>query len=113
MYEASRIRELRMAEGPGLVAVKPRLGLLIHGRHLFTEQWEDIVWGRPPHELGQLPMGVRVALDQEAALIALGTGASSKGGKPEAAFTRDYLFENLRRIRDFDYFAEIDVAMLE
>ena len=93
--------------------MEPKTGILIHGRHLQTAGWVNLVWGRPPDLLGQLPMGVLVAALENAMLIALGTGASEIDGKLEAEFTRDYLFDNFHRLSEFTAFLGFDLEHLE
>jgi hypothetical protein len=89
--------------------MKKNTGILIHGLHLQTKDWEKIVWGEPPNFLGILPKGVAVALEEKAKIIVFGTGASEKDGKKEAEFTRDYLFYRFLELERFPVFRGMDL----
>lgn len=90
--------------------VRKKTGVLIHGCHLQTiTDWDKIVWGDPPSLLGRLPKGVKVALEEKAELIVVGTGSSEACGKKEAEFTRDYLLHCFPKLNSFSDFQEINL----
>jgi len=83
-----------------------RIGILVHGRHLETKNWEEIVWGKPPTKLGSLPMMVLVALHrgvENIAKVVFGSGASEKDGLKESEYILRYLKNKMARIGEFDH----------
>ena len=91
---------------------KGKTGVLIHGLHLQTAGWEDVVWGTPPHLEGRLPRGVAVALEVRAEIIVLGTGASQANGKVEAEYIRDYLLEHFSELTQFSLFQGVNLESI-
>ena len=85
-----------------------RTGLICNGRHVGTENWEEIVWGKPPL-LGQLPQLIQVFLTERETAhvtkIIFGTGASKRGDMFEAECMLTLLFENFHRLPEFPQFA--------
>jgi hypothetical protein len=81
-----------------------KTGVLVHGCNLYTFQWNRIVWGKPPHELGRVPMGIFVAMLEQADLIAFGTGASTKDGLTESEATVQLLWERFDELQEFEIF---------
>lgn len=57
---------------------KTRTGVLIHGCHLQAAGWDEVVWGRDSKLMGRLPQGMLMALELNAELIVVGSGASSR-----------------------------------
>ena len=86
-----------------------RTGVLIHGLHLQTQGWEEIVWGRPPHLLGILPQGAAIALREKASIVVFGTGASERNGKKEAEVARDLLLDRFLDLAQFTDFQGVDL----
>lgn len=89
-----------------------RTGLICNGRHTGTENWEEIVWGRPPLLLGQIPKLIQLLLterEEEPAVIKIvfGTGASSRDGVLEADCMLNLLFENIEKLPKFSQFAHL------
>lgn len=84
-----------------------KTGVLVHGFNLHAENWENIVWGKPPFFLGRVPKGVLVALEEKADIMVFGTGASEKDGKKEAEYTRNYLVEHFSELAKFSAFRNI------
>lgn len=89
--------------------MKERTGVLIHGLHLQTKGWEEIVWGKPPYLLGRLPQGIAVALTEKAGIVVFGTGASERDGKKEAEVTRDFLLDHFLELSKFTDFQGVDL----
>ena len=89
-----------------------KTGVLIHGFNLEAEGWKDVVWGTPADAVGRLPKGVAVAVQQQAEVIVLGTGASKMDGKLEAEYTRDFLLEHFSELTQFQLFQGIDVKSI-
>lgn len=62
--------------------------ILIHGRHVETDGWEQVVLGSLARkQTGTLARGILEAYRQKADLIYFGTGASSKDGLFESEYT--------------------------
>jgi len=80
--------------------------VLVHGRHLGTRGWEEVVWGKAPDALGQVPKAILVALELGASLMIFSTGASERDGKKEGEYTLDYARERLSELSAFDAFRE-------
>ena len=55
-----------------------KTGILVHGFHLYSQNWQRIVWGDAPQNLGRLPQGLLTAHSMNADVIVLGTGASKR-----------------------------------
>lgn len=47
---------------------------MVHGFNLRAGDWERVVWGVEPNELGRVPKAILVALQQNASVLAFGTG---------------------------------------
>jgi hypothetical protein len=62
------------------------VAVLIHGCHLETKNWEAIVFGDELHE-GRATSGIAESLQQKAAFIIWGSGASEKEGMKESEYT--------------------------
>jgi hypothetical protein len=84
-------------------------GVLVHGCHLGALNWQGIMWGHPPDELGRVSKGVAVALQENAEVLIFGTGASEKDRKKEGEYTRDYLLDNFFKLKAFACFAAMDL----
>ena len=85
--------------------VSKQVGILVHGRHVESVDWEKLVWGEPPYRLGTLPMTALVALEaglENVAGIVLGTGASKKDGLLEAEYMKKFLLDHLENLSDFE-----------
>jgi hypothetical protein len=66
---------------------KSPTAVLIHGLHLQTDDWENVVWGDPlKGAWGSIPRGVEAAWNIQAKRIVWGTGASEKEGVKEAEY---------------------------
>lgn len=82
------------------------IGILVHGRHVQAEGWENLVWGEPPDKLGSVPTMVLEVLEAMRAdvytrAIVFGTGASEKDGLKEAEYTKRFLLEHLTELQEF------------
>ncbi len=84
-------------------------GVLVHGCHLWALNWQGIMWGHPPDELGRVSKGVAVALMEDAEVLIFGTGASEKNKKKEGEYTRDYLLDNFFKLKAFSTFEDLDL----
>ncbi len=79
-----------------------RTGILVHGCHVQAEDWERIVWGEPPYQLGRIPAAVLLAIKTEARMIIFGTGASqTPEGIKEGQATLNLLKERWDNLCDF------------
>lgn len=92
--------------------MKKKTGVLVHGFHLGSQNWQEIMWGSPPYLLGRLSKAALVALEEEAEIIVFGTGASEMNGKIEAQFILDYLLDtdNFIRLSEFVDFWTISLS---
>eukprot|EP00928_Gymnodinium_smaydae_P065307 TRINITY_DN48473_c0_g1_i1.p1 TRINITY_DN48473_c0_g1~~TRINITY_DN48473_c0_g1_i1.p1 ORF type:complete len:304 (+),score=44.45 TRINITY_DN48473_c0_g1_i1:48-959(+) len=92
------------------------LGILVHGCHLEADNWEEIVWGVPPMQLGRLPHAALLAWEERQHLVCLsiGTGAScTSTGELEGAYMLRMLFERFPRLTEFSAFEDVPIAKLE
>lgn len=55
-----------------------RTGVLIHGCHLDAAGWVDVVWGHGSERMGRLPQGLLTALELDADIVIVGSGASCR-----------------------------------
>ncbi|MDD9949350.1 MAG: YdcF family protein [candidate division Zixibacteria bacterium] len=85
-------------------AHRRRTGILVHGYNLHAGQWEDVTWGAPPERIGRVPMGVLVALSEQADVMVFGSGASEKDGLLESAATARLLWERFDELAGFTVF---------
>lgn len=79
------------------------IGILVHGRHLDTYKWEDLLLGNP-HQFGSLPMLVYVILTRgidSIDTILFGTGASQKEGLRESEYTKQFFIHHFDHILSF------------
>lgn len=76
--------------------------ILVHGRHLQTQDWETLVWGSG-NRIGSAPLGLYLAVSMNGQLF-FGTGASEKDGVPECVYTHRFLGDNLSRLTQFPEF---------
>lgn len=83
-----------------------RVGVLCNGRHVGTEDWEGVVWGRPP-KMGQIPKAIQAVIDFEAVLLVFGTGASEKDGVKEAQVMINFMLENSNKLTAFPFFQKM------
>eukprot|EP00903_Cladosiphon_okamuranus_P010536 g9966.t1 len=88
-----------------------RTGVLIHGCHLGAKGWRSVMWGNEEkQQLGRLPHGARLAWEENACVVVLGTGASELDGVVEGRYALEYLKRNWGRLREFDKaFAGVDL----
>lgn len=99
-------------------------GVLIHGCNLHIENWRYVAWGDPPEHIGRIPYGIMLALEWEAPVIVMGTGASEKifrfsgaevtGQKlVEAAYAYEYLKARFDELANFTLFRERYPAIID
>ncbi|MEE2994740.1 MAG: ElyC/SanA/YdcF family protein [Gemmatimonadota bacterium] len=93
-----------MAEEQAVTPPKKKSGVLVHGCNLHTYQWKRIVWGKPPYELGRVPKGIFIALQEKADVMVFGTGASEKDGLLEADATARLMWDKFDDLKDFAVF---------
>lgn len=87
------------------------IGVLIHGRHLQSKGWEQMVWsGQDASRLGTLPTAILAILDErlsEVSMITFGTGAShDSNGTLEAEVTKRFFIEKFDHLDDFPIIAD-------
>lgn len=94
-----------------------KIGILVHCRHLETENWEELVFGMPSVDiLGDQATLARVLLtlgaDEDIACIVFGRGPSFRDGLNEAEYAKKYLHDNFDRLQQFPtlhpLFAKLD-----
>jgi hypothetical protein len=93
-----------------------RIGILVHCRHLDTDAWEELVFGRPDQDkLGDQGTLARVVLSlessEELACIVFGRGGSWRDGLNEGEYSKQYLLDNLHRLREFPLLAPLLEAL--
>lgn len=88
---------------------KAKIGILSHGLHLLTPNWQELVWGIPPDKLGRAPRAALLALKENADLLVFGTGASEKDGVKEGAYILNFLLDNFSRLKEFKAFEGISL----
>lgn len=89
-----------------------KTGILVHGCHLQAEDWEGIVWGKPPFMLGRLPAAVLLAMREQADLMIFGTGASQIAGTKEGEYTLQVLCQRFEELKKFNAFQGIKLQEL-
>lgn len=89
-----------------------KVGILCNGRHIGTENWGSVVWGRDG-KMGQIPTALAVMRDYEkngdqVSVLVFGTGVSEHNGVPEAQVMVDYTMNNLHRLpNEFPTFSDL------
>ena len=81
-----------------------KTGILVHGYNLNAGQWESVVWGESRDRVGRVPMGVFVALCEQADVMVFGSGASRKDGLLESEATVQLLWERFDELAGFSVF---------
>ncbi len=81
-----------------------KTGILVHGYNLNADQWESVAWGIPEDQVGRVPMGVFVALSEQADVMVFGSGASKKGGLLESEATALLMQERFDALAGFSLF---------
>ncbi|MEK7180794.1 MAG: hypothetical protein AAB738_00470 [Patescibacteria group bacterium] len=82
-----------------------KVGVLVHGRHLQSIDWDQIIWGKSPVKLGSLPMLVFIVLNRGVEgieKIIFGSGASEKDGLKESQHMLLYFKSMAHRLSEFD-----------
>lgn len=85
-------------------AVRRKTGVLVHGYNLHAGKWESVAWGEPPDQAGRVPMGVFVALCEQAEVVVFGSGASRKDGMLESEATARLLWDRFDELAGFSNF---------
>ena len=81
-----------------------KTGILVHGYNLNADRWESVTWGIPEDKVGRVPMGVFVALSEQADVMVFGSGASKKDGRLESEATALLLRERFDALAGFSLF---------
>ncbi|CAM9781778.1 unnamed protein product, partial [Ectocarpus sp. 8 AP-2014] len=91
-----------------------KTGVLIHGCHLGAKRWRSIMWGDEQQQrLGRLPHGARLAWEESACVVVLGTGASERDGVLEGRYALEYLKENWEKLGEFrEAFSGVDLEQM-
>ncbi|MCY3772781.1 MAG: YdcF family protein [Gemmatimonadetes bacterium] len=90
--------------GVSPAAGQRKTGILVHGYNLNAERWESVAWGETPDRLGRVPLGVFVALCEQADVMVFGSGASRKNGMLESEATARLLRERFDELVGFSVF---------
>ncbi|MCY3714676.1 MAG: YdcF family protein [Gemmatimonadetes bacterium] len=85
-------------------AHRRKTGVLVHGYNLHAALWEDVAWGTPPERIGRVPMGVFVALSEQADVMVFGSGASEKDGLLESEAAVRLLWDRFDELAGFAVF---------
>jgi hypothetical protein len=88
------------------------VGILVHCRHLETDDWEKLVFGIPEEDkLGDDAAFARAILtlgsDEVLACSVIGCGHSRRDGLSEGDYSKKYLLDNLERLREFPRLAPL------
>ena len=87
-----------------------RTAILIHGRHVDTECFDDIIWGNPPKGVfGNAAKGVELALKEQAGLIFWGTGSSKKNGVVESQLIFNHAVAHAHELKIFTGKTETEI----
>lgn len=90
-----------------------RSAILIHGRHVDTDGFEEIIWGDPRNGVfGNASRGVELAIKENAELIFWGTGSSVKNGVVESQLIFDYAVEHGNELSVFKDKDEAEVKAI-
>ena len=111
----ARGRMSELGSGGGGSGGHSSLGILVHGCHLQADEWESLVWGVPPHQLGRLPHAALLAWEERRnlACVSIGTGASaSADGELEGAYMLRVLMERVPRLSEFRAFRDVPLSRL-
>ena len=90
--------------GESPAADRRKTGVLVHGYNLHAGQWESVAWGVARDQAGRVPMGVFVALSEQADVMVFGSGASRKDGLLESEATARLLWERFDELAGFSIF---------
>lgn len=72
-----------------------RTAVLVHGIHLYADNWKDVVWGNLEIGiLGSVPKALVTACELDAKYMIWGTGASERDGLKEADYTFKFAMDN-------------------
>lgn len=79
-----------------------KTAVLIHGLHLQANEWERLVWGDLKNSIiGNIPRGIKLAIENNADLIYFGSGASEKNGKKESEVTLESAKSRLEELASY------------
>lgn len=84
-----------------------KIGILVHGAHLQAKEWDTLVWGVAPSQMGRLPKAIQILLSFGASVIFFGTGASEKDGFKEGEYAFKTLLERQENLSKFDALKEL------
>ncbi len=90
--------------GQSPAPVRRKTGILVHGFNLNAERWESVAWGEPPDQAGRVPMGVFVALSEQADVMVFGSGASTRDGLLESEATARLMRDRFDELAGFSIF---------
>ena len=75
--------------------MKSKKGMLILGYNISEPNWEETVWGTPPHKPGRLPRGIAVMLEEDVELVVLVSSAFSKEGKSTGEWMKERIYQGI------------------
>ena len=76
-----------------------KTAVLVHGHHLGTSNWEEVVWGNPKEGIyGRIATGIREAIRFNADVIFFPTGGSEKEGLKEGEWALKIADERILEI---------------
>lgn len=124
----TKLRFTQMKYDPEMIG-KPagqrlRTGVLVHGCHLEAAGWDQVVWGYRSELMGRLPQGILTALELDAQIVVVGSGASCRLVEDErstrygqilreAEFTVETLRCRFHELRHFPSWQPYENAWLE
>ena len=90
-----------------------KTAILIHGRHVDTDAFEQIVWGDPQHGIyGNAAKGVALAQSEHAELIFWGTGSSKKNGVVESQLIFNHAVAHAHELKVFTDKTETEIKSI-
>ena len=80
-------------------------GVVVLGYSLKEQNWEYTIWGEPPNKPGRVVTGTAVVLEESCELMIISGGATEREGKSEAWWMKEYLYERLETLKEFQIYS--------
>jgi hypothetical protein len=74
--------------------------VIVMGYNVNEPNYEEVVWGEPPHRPGRLVKGAAIFLEEDAEIFFL-TGCGGRDGREGVEITRDLLYERIKYLEEF------------
>jgi len=94
--------------------MKKRTGIMAHSRYLQVPNWQKMMWGEPPDLMGQFPVAILTALQEDAEVLVLGCGlCSGPNHEMESEFNWQYILDHFESLAKFPEFGSIHLGKAE